>query len=282
MYEPPKVWEFLAENGGQWASINRPTAGARNENLLRKGEHPLQLYSTATPNGQKVTILLEELLAAGVSDAEYDAWLIDITKGDQFSRGFFEINPNSKIPALVDYSVEKPIPVFESGSILLYLAEKFGRFIPKQIDERTRCLNWLFWLQGAAPFLAGGFGHFYSYAPEKYEYSINRYAMESKRLMDVLNLYFAENEYLSGEQYSIADIATWPWFGELALGNLYSAGEFLSVDSYSHLKRWAKQIESRSAVKRGRLVNNIWGERLPHLPERHSARDIDLVLGQSS
>ncbi|NUW69434.1 glutathione-dependent disulfide-bond oxidoreductase [Vibrio coralliilyticus] len=277
-YVPPKVWKMEDENGGQWASINRPDSGARHEQALSVGSHPIQLHSMGTPNGQKVTIMLEELLALGVSEAEYDAYLIKIGDGDQFGSGFVEVNPNSKIPALVDRSGDKPINVFESGNILLYLAEKFGHFLPTDVAAKTEVMNWLFWLQGSAPYLGGGFGHFYAYAPEKFEYPINRFSMEAKRQLDVLDKQLANNTFIAGEEYSIADIAIWPWYGNLVLGNAYDAGEFLDVDSYKHLKRWAEAIEARQAVQRGRIVNRGWGEEWEQVPERHSAEDIDKVL----
>ncbi|OAJ95188.1 glutathione-dependent disulfide-bond oxidoreductase [Vibrio bivalvicida] len=277
-YVPPKVWKIDDENGGQWASINRPDSGARHEKTLPVGQHPLQLHSMGTPNGQKVTIMLEELLALGVKEAEYDAYLINIGEGDQFGSGFVEINPNSKIPALVDQSGDTPINVFESGNILLYLAEKFGHFLPSEVTAKTQVMNWLFWLQGSAPYLGGGFGHFYAYAPEKFEYPINRFAMETKRQLDVLDKQLANNTFIAGEEYSIADIAIWPWYGNLVLGKTYDAAEFLDVDSYKNLKRWAEQIEARQAVQRGRIVNRAWGEDWEQVPERHSAEDIDKVM----
>ena len=279
-YTPATVWTMDNENGGEWASINRPDSGPRHEKVLPKGTHSLQLYSLATPNGQKVTIMLEELLTKGVTEAEYDAYLINIGEGDQFSSGFVDINPNSKIPALLDTSVDKPIRVFESGNILLYLAEKFGHFLPKELAAKTEVMNWLFWLQGSAPYLGGGFGHFYAYAPEKFEYPINRFTMEAKRQLDVLDKRLANNEFIGGNEYSIADIAIWPWYGNLVLGYVYNAAEFLDVTSYPHLLRWAKQIEQREAVKRGRIVNRTWGEEWEQLAERHSAADIDAVLAK--
>ncbi|EJK2113990.1 glutathione-dependent disulfide-bond oxidoreductase [Vibrio navarrensis] len=279
-YIPPKVWTMNADNGGQWASINRPDSGARFEQELPVGQHPLQLYSMGTPNGQKVTILLEELLALGVSQAEYDAHLIKIGDGDQFSSGFVAVNPNSKIPALVDRSAEQPINVFESGNILLYLAEKFGHFLPSDLAARTEVMNWLFWLQGSAPYLGGGFGHFYAYAPEKFEYPINRFTMEAKRQLDVLDKQLAKHAYIAGNEYSIADIAIWPWYGNLVLGTVYNAAEFLDVASYQNVVRWAKAIEQRSAVQRGRIVNRTWGEEWEMVAERHSAADIDQVLAK--
>lgn len=273
-YVPPKVWTWDAENGGEWASINRPIAGPTHEATLPRGKHPLQLYSLATPNGQKITILLEELLALGETGAEYDAHLIRIGDGTQFSTGFVEVNPNSKIPALLD--TESGSRVFESGAILLYLAEKFGRFLPKQAAARTEVLNWLFWLQGSAPYLGGGFGHFYAYAPEKMEYPINRFTMEAKRQMDVLDRELATHRYLGGDEYTIADIATWPWYGNLVLGKTYGAGEFLDVASYRNLRRWAEEILERPAVQRGRIVNRTSGELSEQLHERHDASDFDL------
>ncbi|MBY5944401.1 glutathione-dependent disulfide-bond oxidoreductase [Photobacterium rosenbergii] len=277
-YNPPKVWTYDSENGGEWASINRPDSGARHEQTLPVGDHPLQLYSMGTPNGQKVTIMLEELLAAGVSAAEYDAHLIRIGEGDQFSSGFVEVNPNSKIPALVDYSLEKPLNVFESGGILLYLAEKFGHFIPQDVVAKTQVMNWLFWLQGSAPYLGGGFGHFYAYAPAKFEYPIDRFTMEAKRQLDVLDKQLAKNAFIAGDEYTIADMAIWPWYGNLVLGKLYDAAEFLQVEQYTHLVRWAKEIDAREAVQRGKIVNRSWGEEWEQLPERHTASDIDKVL----
>jgi len=273
-YTPPRVWT-PAPSGGNFASINRPVAGATHEKELPVGEHPFQLYSLGTPNGMKVTILLEELLAAGHSDAEYDAWLIRIGEGEQFSSGFVAINPNSKIPALVDRRGAEPLRVFESGAILLYLADSFGAFIPKDHAGRTETLNWLFWQMGSAPFLGGGFGHFYAYAPEKLEYPINRYAMEAKRQLDVLDRLLAERTYVAGEDYGIADIAIWSWYGNLVLGQLYNAAEFLSVQDYTHVQRWAKAIAARPAVQRGRRVNRTWGEPEEQLAERHSAVDLD-------
>lgn len=277
-YIPPRVWTHNSDNGGTWAKINRPVSGPTHQKELPRGKHPFQLYSMGTPNGQKITIMLEELLALGVLEAEYDAHLIDISKGDQFSSGFVDINPNSKIPALVDYSGDNPVRVFESGSILLYLAEKFGHLLPVNGEERTWVLNWLFWLQGSAPYLGGGFGHFYSYAPEKLEYPINRFTMEAKRQLDVLDKQLASNDYLAGDAYSIADIATWPWYGNLVLGALYNAAEFLDVKSYSNVTRWAKEIFERPAVQRGRIVNRTWGEPWEILPERHDPSDIPSVL----
>lgn len=273
-YEPPRVWTWDAESGGTWASINRPISGSTHEATLPLGKHPLQIYSMGTPNGQKVTIMAEELLALGVTGAEYDAHLIKIGEGDQFSSGFVEVNPNSKIPALFD--VETGRRVFESGAILFYLAEKFGHLLPKDAAARTEVMNWLFWLQGSAPYLGGGFGHFYAYAPEKFEYPINRFTMEVKRQLDVLDRELTEHRYLGGDEYSIADIATWPWYGNLVLGEAYGAGEFLQVESYTNLRRWAQEILERPAVQRGRIVNRTWGEPSEQLHERHDASDFDL------
>ncbi|WIH24683.1 glutathione-dependent disulfide-bond oxidoreductase [Photobacterium damselae] len=277
-YVPPQVWAPDTNNGGQWASINRPVSGATHQRELPVGEHPIQLYSMGTPNGQKVTIMLEELLAKGFANAEYDAHLIKIGDGDQFSSGFVEINPNSKIPALVDQSVSPAINIFESGSILLYLAEKFGCFLPQEIAAKTTVMNWLFWLQGSAPYLGGGFGHFYAYAPEKFEYPINRFTMEAKRQLDVLDKQLAKHRYIAGDEYSIADMAIWPWYGNLVLGRLYDAAKFLDVEGYVHLQRWAKEIDARPAVARGRIVNRAWGEAWEQVPERHCAEDIDNVM----
>ncbi len=273
-YTPPKVWTWNRPNGGQFASTNRPVAGPTHEKALPCGKHPLQLYSLATPNGMKVTIMLEELLAAGHGGAEYDAWLIRINEGDQFSSGFVEINPNSKIPALVDRSGETPLRVFESGSILLYLAEKFGAFLPKDLAGRTETLNWLFWQMGSAPYVGGGFGHFYAYAPEKFEYAIDRFAMEAKRQLDVLDRQLATRRFIAGDDYTIADIAIWPWYGSLVRGLLYNAAEFLSVQDYRHVTRWAAEIAERPAVIRGRKVNRTWGDAADQVPERHDASDI--------
>lgn len=274
-YHPPKVWTWEQPSGGQFASINRPVSGATHEVDLPVGQHPLQLYSLATPNGVKATIMLEELLALGHSEAEYDAWLINIGDGDQFSSGFVEINPNSKIPALVDRSGAEPVRVFESGSILLYLAEKFGELLPSNVSQRTETLNWLFWQMGAAPYLGGGFGHFYAYAPEKYQYPIDRFAMEVKRQLHVLDQNLAQRQYMTGDEYSIADIAIYPWYGVLARGELYNAAEFLSVQDYSHVQRWAENIAQRPAVIRGRQVNRTWGEAHEQVHERHSSADIN-------
>ncbi|MCR9073788.1 MAG: glutathione-dependent disulfide-bond oxidoreductase [Alphaproteobacteria bacterium] len=274
-YTPPKVWTWEKENGGRFASTNRPIAGATHEKELPVGEHPLQLYSLGTPNGVKVTIMLEELLALGHSGAEYDAWIIRIGDGDQFGSGFVDINPNSKIPALLDRSVEKPLRVFESGSILFYLAEKFGEFLPKDPAKRTETMNWLFWQMGSAPYLGGGFGHFYAYAPDKWEYPINRFAMETKRQLDVMERQLAEHRYIAGEDYTIADMAIWSWYGQLAQGKLYDAAEFLDVASYKNVQRWTNEIAERKGVKRGRVVNRVRGEENEKLEERHSAADID-------
>ncbi len=275
-YQPPKVWEWEQNgNGGAFANINRPISGATHEKDLPVGQHPLQLYSLGTPNGQKVTIMLEELLALGVSEAEYDAWLIRIGEGDQFSSGFVDVNPNSKIPALRDHSTNPPTRVFESGHILLYLAEKFGHLLPKDPAGRTETLNWLFWLQGSAPFLGGGFGHFYNYAPVKIQYAIDRFTMEAKRLLDVLDKQLAKSRYIAGDEYTIADIAIWPWFGSVVLGNVYNAAEFLDAEKYTHVQRWAKEIAERPAVKRGRIVNRTFGEPSEQLHERHAASDFD-------
>jgi GST-like protein len=272
-YVPPKVWTWDKENGGRFANINRPISGATHEKDLPVGKHPLQLYSLATPNGVKVTVMLEELLAAGHSGAEYDAWLIKIGEGDQFGSGFVAANPNSKIPTLVDRSGPKPRRVFESGAILVYLAEKFGAFLPKDADARTETFNWLFWQMGAAPYLGGGFGHFYAYAPIKIEYAINRFAMETKRQLDVLDKNLAQNRFMAGSEYTIADMAIWPWYGALAKGLIYGAGEFLSVHEYKNVIRWTDEIAERPAVKRGRMVNRITGEPSSQLHERHDASD---------
>ncbi len=274
-YQPPKVWKWNQQDGGTWSSINRPIAGPTHDKTLPVGKHPLQLYSLATPNGQKVTIMLEELLAAGVSGAEYDAHLIRIGEGDQFSSGFVEVNPNSKIPALMDHSVNPPVRVFESGAILLYLAEKFGHFLPTNLAGRTETLNWLFWLQGSAPYIGGGFGHFYNYAPFKIEYAIDRFTMEAKRLLDVLDRQLAHHRYMAGEHYTIADIATWPWYGNLVTGGVYNAAEFLDAGNYTNVLRWAKEIGERPAVKRGRMVNRVQGPLNEQLHERHDASDFD-------
>ncbi|CAN5496848.1 glutathione-dependent disulfide-bond oxidoreductase [soil metagenome] len=273
-YVPPKVWVWNKANGGRFASINRPIAGSTHEKELPVGKHPLQLYSLATPNGVKVTVMLEELLALGHEGAEYDAWLIKINEGDQFGSGFVEVNPNSKIPALMDRSEPTPVRVFESGAILTYLAEKFGALLPTDRARRAECLSWLFWQMGSAPYLGGGFGHFYAYAPTKIEYAIDRFAMEVKRQLDVLDRRLAQTTYLAGDDYTIADIAVWPWYGSLVKGQAYGAGEFLQVETYSHVQRWAEQIAERPAVQRGRLVNRISGE-AGQLAERHSASDFD-------
>ncbi|MCI5043160.1 MAG: glutathione-dependent disulfide-bond oxidoreductase [Aquisalinus sp.] len=275
-YTPPKIWTWDKESGGRFANINRPIAGATHDKELPVGKHPLQLYSMATPNGVKVTVLLEELLAAGHSDAEYDAWLINISDGAQFGSGFVDANPNSKIPALVDRSGGKPQRVFESGSILLYLAEKFGAFLPTEFSARTETLNWLFWQMGSAPYLGGGFGHFYSYAPVKIEYCIDRFAMEVKRQLDVLDRQLKDNEYISGDQYTIADMAIWPWYGGLATNKVYEAAEFLQTHEYENVLRWTNNIAARPAVKRGRIVNRAWGEPETQLHERHDASDFEL------
>ena len=279
-YTPPDVWTWEQESGGTFASINRPIAGATHDKDLPRGEHALQLHSMGTPNGVKVTVMLEELLAAGHAGADYDAWMIKIGDGDQFSSGFVAANPNSKIPALLDYSGGEPVRVFESASILMYFAEKFGAFIPEG-QARVECYNWLFWQMGSAPYLGGGFGHFYHYAPFKMEYPINRFAMEVKRQMDVLDRHLAENEYLAGSEYSIADMATWPWYGRLAQGKAYEAGDFLDVKSYKNVQRWTDQIDARPAVARGKIVNVAWGAENAQLPNRHSATNIDAVLAKS-
>ena len=275
-YTPPAIWKWDKESGGKFANINRPVSGATHDQALLVGRHPLQLYSLATPNGVKVTVMLEELLALGHSGAEYDAWLIPINEGAQFGSGFVAVNPNSKIPALMDRSGDTPVRVFESGAILLYLAEKFGSaFLPVSGAERAECLSWLFWQMGSGPFLGGGFGHFYAYAPEKLEYPIDRYAMEVKRQMDVLNQRLAEHEYLAGSHYTIADMAVWPWYGAMAKGQLYDAGKFLQVHEYTHVLRWADQIAQRPAVQRGRMVNRTFGDPASQLHERHDASDFD-------
>lgn len=275
-YTPPAIWHWNKENGGKFASINRPVSGPTHDKELPVGKHPLQLYSLATPNGVKVTVLLEELLATGHSGAEYDAWLINIQEGAQFGSGFVSVNPNSKIPALLDRSdAAHPVRVFESGAILLYLAEKFGAFVPASGAARAECLSWLFWQMGSGPFLGGGFGHFYAYAPEKFEYPIDRFAMEVKRQMDVLNKRLAEHAFIAGHDYTIADMAIWPWYGALAKGQLYDAGEFLQVHEYTHVVRWADQIAQRPAVQRGRKVNRTWGDPASQLHERHDASDFD-------
>lgn len=275
-YVPPKVWTWDREkNGGQFSKINRPIAGATHEKALSVGKHPLQVYSLATPNGVKVTVMLEELLALGHTGAEYDAWLVNIGEGEQFGSGFVDINPNSKIPALVDRTTDPPTRVFESGAILLYLAEKFGEFLPKDHRTRTECLSWLFWQMGSAPYLGGGFGHFYAYAPTKIEYCIDRFAMEVKRQLDVLERRLAESAFLAGDEYTIADMATYPWYGALVLGKVYSAAEFLDVTSYEHVLRWTNTIADRPAVKRGTMVNRSFGDPASQLRERHEASDFD-------
>ncbi|NNC23263.1 glutathione-dependent disulfide-bond oxidoreductase [Salinisphaera sp. USBA-960] len=282
----PAVWAWEQQNGGQFAGINRPYAGARFDQALPVGQHAFQLYSLATPNGVKATVMFEELLERGYSDAEYDAWPIRIGDGDQFASGFVAVNPNSKIPALTDHTTSSPTRIFESGAILMYLAEKFGAFLPSDISVRTEALNWLFWQMGSAPFLGGGFGHFYYYAPETVPYAIDRFTMETKRQLDVLDKRLAETRYLAGDHYTIADIATWPWYGALALGRLYGAGDFLQVQTYENVRRWASEIDARPAVKRGRIVNRVWGEPEDQLPERHDASDFeyrtqDKLAGQS-
>lgn len=275
-YTPPQVWEWENDNGGTWGSINRPTAGATHDKALPRGRHPLQLYSLATPNGQKVTIMLEELLALGITGAEYDAYPIKINEGDQFGSGFVEVNPNSKIPALLDQSTTPATRVFESGAILLYLAEKFGALMPTDPAQRAECLSWLFWQVGSAPYLGGGFGHFYKYAPVKIKYSIDRFTLEVKRQLDVLDQHLADQAFIGGDQYTIADIAIWPWYGGLVLNRLYDAGEFLQVSSYPHVVKWAEQIDARPAVQRGRMVNRTWGPAEEQLHERHDASDFAL------
>lgn len=274
-YTPPKIWIWDQASGGKFAKINRPIAGATHDKARPVGEHPFQLYSLATPNGVKVTVMFEELLEAGHSGAEYDAWLINIQEGDQFSTGFVGANPNSKIPALMDHSVTPAQRVFESGSILIYLAEKFGAFLPSDPAKRTEAISWLMWQMGSAPYLGGGFGHFYAYAPHPMEYPINRFAMETKRQLDVLNRHLADNEYMAGDEYSIADMAIWPWYGALVKGLVYDAAEFLSVHEYEHVLRWTSQIAERPAVRRGRRVNRAWGEKSSQLLERHAASDFE-------
>lgn len=274
-YTPPKVWTWEQQSGGRFANINRPIAGPTHDKDLQVGKHPHQLYSLATPNGVKVTVMFEELLALGIEEAEYDAWLINIGEGDQFGSGFVAANPNSKIPALMDHSTPNPTRVFESGAILMYLAEKFGKFMTEDPAQRPEMLSWLFWQMGSAPYLGGGFGHFYAYAPEKWEYPINRFAMEAKRQLDVLNRELAGKEFLTGKDYTIADMAIWAWYGQLVLGRLYSAGEFLDVESYEHVQRWAKAIDARPAVRRGRMVNRAFGELNTQLRERHDAGDFE-------
>ncbi len=275
-YTPPRVWKWDKESGGKFANINRPIAGPTHEKTLSIGEHPLQVYSLATPNGVKVTVMLEELLEKGHPGAEYDAWLINIQDGDQFGSGFVDVNPNSKIPALMDHSVNPPQRVFESGSILLYLAEKFGEFLPRDPAARTETLNWLFWQMGSAPMLGGGFGHFYAYAPEKYQYPIDRYTMEIKRQLDVLDRRLADNAYLAGDEYTIADMAVWPWYGALVTNKVYEAAEFIEAHTYTNVLRWTHQIAERPAVKRGRMVNRAWGDPASQLLERHDASDFEL------
>jgi GST-like protein len=274
-YTPPKVWTWNKANGGRFANINRPVSGATHEHDLPRGQHPLQLYSMGTPNGVKVTVMLEELLALGHTGAEYDAWLIRIQEGQQFGSGFVSVNPNSKIPALLDCSGEQPVRVFESGAILVYLAEKFGALLPTDPTQRAECMSWLFWQMGSAPYLGGGFGHFYAYAPFKIEYAIDRFAMEVKREMDVLDRRLAESRFIAGDDYTIADIAIWPWYGALAKGLLYEAGEFLEVHTYTHVQRWAEELAQRPAVKRGRMVNRVVGAPESQLHERHDAGDFD-------
>ena len=274
-YTPPKVWTWDKENGGQFASTNRPIAGPTHDKVLPVGKHPFQLYSLATPNGVKVTVMFEELLAAGVAEAEYDAWIIRIGDGDQFGSGFVEVNPNSKIPALMDHTTTPPTRVFESGAILLHLAEKFGKFLPADPAKRPEMLSWLFWQMGSAPYLGGGFGHFYAYAPEKWEYPINRFAMETKRQLDVLDRHLAHSQFMVGDDYTIADMAIWAWYGQLVLGRQYNAAEFLDVASYTHVVRWAQQIDARPAVQRGRMVNRAFGEPHMQLHERHDASDFE-------
>ena len=276
-YTPPRIWTWKQENGGRFASINRPVAGATHEKALPVGRHPLQLYSLGTPNGVKVTVMLEELLARGFEGAEYDAWLIRINEGDQFGDGFVGLNPNSKIPALLDRSGSSPVRVFESGAILVYLAEKFGAFLPTAPAARAECLSWLFWQMGSAPFLGGGFGHFYVYAPIKIEYAINRYAMESKRQLDVLDRRLAETRYVAGEEYTIADMAIWPWYGAVVKGLLYEAAEFLQVSDYRNVQRWSDEVFARPAVQRGRMVNRVSGEPSSQLHERHDAADFETM-----
>ena len=274
-WTPPAIWTWNTASGGKFASINRPVAGATHERALPVGRHPLQLYSLGTPNGVKVTVMLEELLALGHAGAEYDAWLVKIGDGEQFGSGFVEVNPNSKIPALLDRSGPEPIRVFESGAILVHLAEKFGALLPTAPAARAECLSWLFWQMGSAPFVGGGFGHFYAYAPEKLEYPINRYAMETKRQLDVLDRLLATRRHIAGDDYTVADIAIWPWYGQMAQGLLYGAGEFLQVEQYTHLRRWADEVGARPAVQRGRRVNRTFGDPADQCPERHDAADLD-------
>ncbi|OJT00165.1 glutathione-dependent disulfide-bond oxidoreductase [Marinobacter nauticus] len=275
-YTPPKVWKWDSSNGGRFANINRPVAGPTHDKVLPVGEHPFQLYSLATPNGVKATVMFEELLEKGIKEAEYDAWLINIMEGDQFSSGFVEVNPNSKIPALLDRSENPAVRVFESGSILVYLAEKFGAFLPTDRARRTETMNWLFWQMASAPILGGGFGHFYAYAPEKYEYPINRYTMEVKRQLDVLDRQLADNQYIAGDEYTIADMAIWPWYGSLVKNTVYEAAEFLEAHTYTNILRWTDELAKRPAVQRGRMVNRAWGELSSQLHERHDASDFDL------
>jgi GST-like protein len=275
-YTPPKVWKWDSSNGGRFANINRPVAGPTHDKALPVGEHPFQLYSLATPNGVKTTVMFEELLEKGIKEAEYDAWLINIMEGDQFSSGFVEVNPNSKIPALLDRSENPAVRVFESGSILIYLAEKFGAFLPTDRARRTETMNWLFWQMASAPILGGGFGHFYAYAPEKYEYPINRYTMEVKRQLDVLDRQLADNQYIAGDEYTIADMAIWPWYGSLVKNTVYEAAEFLEAHIYTNILRWTDELAKRPAVQRGRMVNRAWGELSSQLHERHDASDFDL------
>ena len=274
-YTPPKVWTWDTDSGGKFANINRPIAGATHDKVLPKGKHPLQLHSLATPNGVKVTVMLEELLAAGFTGAEYDAFIVNIMEGDQFGSGFVDINPNSKIPALMDNSTNPPTRVFESGAILLYLAEKFNAFLPSDPAKKAECMSWLFWQMGSAPMLGGGFGHFYAYAPQKYQYPIDRYAMEVKRQLDVLNIHLAGKEYICGDEYTIADMAIWAWYGAMVLGKLYEAAEFLDVQSYENLLRWAKKIDTRDPVKRGKMVNRSWGQPEGQLRQRNDTRDFE-------
>ena len=274
-YTPPKIWEWDQDEENRFSKINRPIAGPTHDKDLPVGEHPLQVYSLATPNGVKVTVMLEELLALGIDEAEYDAWLVNIMEGDQFSSGFVGANPNSKIPALVDHSTPKPTRVFESGAIVMYLAEKHGKFLPTDLTARAECLSWVFWQMASATFLGGGFGHFYAYAPERLEYPINRFTMEVKRQLDVLERNLAEREFICGNDYTIADIAIHPWYGALAMGMLYESGEFLDVGSYQNVQRWTKGVQERPAVKRGQRVNRVWGDEAKRLPERHSASDLD-------
>jgi GST-like protein len=274
-YTPPRVWTWNKDSGGRFANINRPVSGATHEKELPVGEHPFQLYSLATPNGVKVTVLFEELLALGKEEAEYDAWLINIGEGDQFGSGFVDINPNSKIPALLDTTTNPGTRVFESGAIMVYLAERFNAFYPQDPSQRAECLSWLFWQMGSAPYLGGGFGHFYAYAPEKWEYPIDRYAMEVKRQLDVLDQNLSKRRFLCGDEYNIADMANHAWYGALAAGKLYEAGEFLDVESYTHVRRWTQEIQERPAVKRGQRVNRAWGDESGQLPERHNASDLD-------